>query len=229
MQIYEFLKEISKHTGMAWDCACGNGQVAQDLVNVFSQVIATDVSEEQVKHATQHERINYLVSPAEHTSFDDEIFDCVCVAQALHWFDHEHYWAELDRVLKPGGVFAYWGYNFPSVSDEVNAELDTYLYPVINDYWATENQLLWDQYQNIDAPYAPIETPRIDLVFDCNLPQFINYLHTWSAVRRCMDVQGDAFFVELANRLARHWPIEQVKKVDLGLCFFARRKPLSKS
>jgi len=33
----------------------------------------------------------------------------VIVAQALHWFDLDQFWVEVNRVLQ-GGVFAAWGY-----------------------------------------------------------------------------------------------------------------------
>jgi ubiquinone/menaquinone biosynthesis C-methylase UbiE len=48
------------------------------------------------------------VQSAESTTFIDESFDAVCVAQALHWFDYELFWPEVQRVLKPSGVFAAW-------------------------------------------------------------------------------------------------------------------------
>lgn len=33
----------------------------------------------------------------------------VTIAQALHWFDRPLFYAEVARILRPGGVFAAWG------------------------------------------------------------------------------------------------------------------------
>lgn len=95
---------------LAWDCATGNGQAALGLAQHFHQVIATDASAEQVRHAVAHPVINYRVAPAEASGLADYSIDLVAVAQAAHWFDLPRFYAEVSRVLKPGGAIALWGY-----------------------------------------------------------------------------------------------------------------------
>ncbi|WP_390616018.1 class I SAM-dependent methyltransferase [Botrimarina colliarenosi] len=97
---------------MAWDCACGNGQVAVGLAEYFGRIEATDVSAEQISNAPTVEGVHFSVSESESTPFDDQSFDLVCVGQALHWFDYDRFWSELDRVLKPGGVLRRGGMFF---------------------------------------------------------------------------------------------------------------------
>ncbi|MEM9659812.1 MAG: SAM-dependent methyltransferase, partial [Planctomycetota bacterium] len=50
-EIYDFLAKATPCHDLAWDCACGNGQVASDLAKYFDRVAATDVSQEQLSQA----------------------------------------------------------------------------------------------------------------------------------------------------------------------------------
>ncbi|KAL3591495.1 hypothetical protein D5086_010135 [Populus alba] len=78
----------------------------------YKQVIATDISEEQLKHAIRHPQVQYFHSPS--SMSDDELVnliggensvDLVVVATAVHWFDLEKFYPVVKRVLKkPGGV-----------------------------------------------------------------------------------------------------------------------------
>jgi ubiquinone/menaquinone biosynthesis C-methylase UbiE len=63
--LYEWLAQVAPGRGRAWDCACGSGQAACDLADYFSQVIATDLSAEQIHEAKPHARIEYRVAVAE--------------------------------------------------------------------------------------------------------------------------------------------------------------------
>ena len=49
------------------------------------QVLATDVSENQLKEANHHPRVEYRQGTAESIALDDHTADLVTVAQALHW------------------------------------------------------------------------------------------------------------------------------------------------
>jgi ubiquinone/menaquinone biosynthesis C-methylase UbiE len=43
---------------------------------------------------------------AEKTELKDNSVDLVVVAEALHWLEIDKFFAECDRILKPGGVIA---------------------------------------------------------------------------------------------------------------------------
>ena len=224
-EIYTFLKQVAPSHDLAWDCACGNGQVASDLARYFERVEATDVSREQISNASKTDRVSYSVSESESTPFEDGIFDLVCVGQALHWFDYERFWPELDRVLKPNGVFAAWGYLFPNVNSEIEEVLRTNFYPVIEPYWSNRNQILWNRYQDISIPYQLLDSPEFTFATSWNLDQFLMYLHTWSAVRRCMDSIGDAFFITTYEKVRQQWGDAAMRReVKMGFCFLAARK-----
>ena len=80
-----------------------HGQAAVGLASVFDRVIATDASEKQIANAQSHERVEYRIAPAENSGVGSELIDLIMVAQALHWFDLDRFYAEARRVLKPDG------------------------------------------------------------------------------------------------------------------------------
>ena len=108
----------------AWDCATGNGQAAVGLVRFFERVQATDASTTQLDHAIAHERIVYSVASAESSGLPDASVDLVTVAQALHWLDRPRFYAEAQRVMKPDGIIAVFGYTWFYLSPELDALID---------------------------------------------------------------------------------------------------------
>jgi len=66
------------------------------------------------------------ISPAESLPVEDNSVTLIQVATALHWFDHEKFYRECDRVLAPGGVIAAFCYSVfmtvvnHSKSEEIN-------------------------------------------------------------------------------------------------------------
>ncbi|WP_033963912.1 class I SAM-dependent methyltransferase, partial [Pseudomonas aeruginosa] len=113
--LYRHLAGLCGQRRRAWDCATGTGQAALGLAQYFGEVLASDTSTQQIEHAVVHPGIRYSVQDAEATDYPDAAFDLVCVAQAWHWFDHSRFNRELLRVLRPGGVFAAWGYGWFSI------------------------------------------------------------------------------------------------------------------
>lgn len=204
-ELFEFLCSLCPDLDRAWDCATGSGQAALSLAARFRQVEATDVSPEQIRHAPAHEWIHYSVQVAEATDFPDDAFSLVTVAQALHWFDLDRFWPEVQRVLKPGGIFAAWAYTWLHVSDEIDQVIKTKLLDVIKSYWAPQNRLAWAGYRNVSFPFIEIQPPEIKLVLHWNIDQLLSYLGTWSATRRCIEENGDDFFAELAAALGQVW------------------------
>jgi ubiquinone/menaquinone biosynthesis C-methylase UbiE len=57
-----------------------------------------------------HGHIEYSVQRAEKTSFPDDTFHLITVAQAIHWFDFDAFYKEVHRTIRSGGVLAVIGY-----------------------------------------------------------------------------------------------------------------------
>ena len=149
--------------------------------------------------------MHYSVQPAESTAFADGSFDAVCVAQALHWFDLDRFYAEVKRVLRDGGVLLATGYDRMHVTDAFDAEFKRVVLKPLAEYWPKQNAALWRGYREIAFPFEPIDVPQMRIEMDWGLDEVMAYVGTWSAVERRGAV--DPGFLDAAGReLASHWP-----------------------
>lgn len=195
----------SRHT--AWDCATGNGQAAVLLADHFNKVYATDLSPQQLEHARPHPNIVYSQTPAEKTSFADNTFDLVTVAQAYHWFDQPAICKEARRVCKPGAVIAVWSYNLCTTTDAyINDQIIHFYKNVTGPYWDPARAYIDEMYRTV---YFDFEEIPVDQTFTIHtswsIHDFEGYFNSWSAVQKYISVHGtnpvDAFVEEVAI----HW------------------------
>jgi SAM-dependent methyltransferase len=209
--LFAWLAGLSPHSGTsaerntAWDCATGSGQAALGLVPHFRHVVASDASAEQIGHAVSHPRIDYRVAPAEASGLADHSVDLVTVAQAAHWFDLPAFYAEVARVLKPGGALALWGYGRMVLPGEMDAPLLRFYAETVGPYWPPERALIDDAYRSLDFPFAEIEAPAFHIEVEWSLPRLIAYLSTWSAVKRYQAAQGHDPLPALTVELETLW------------------------
>src|SRR4051812_23175783 len=83
IDLYRFLASLTQDHELAWDCGTGNGQAAVDLAKFYRQVIATDPSSEQLKHAIPRQNIIYKNEKAEQSSLLPHSADLLMIANAL--------------------------------------------------------------------------------------------------------------------------------------------------
>ena len=180
--------EILKHTHgrhTAWDCGAGSGQFTQLLASYFDQVIATDLSESQLKQAPPFENVEYQVVNAEQTGFPNHGFDLITVAQAIHWFDFDKFYQEVNRTLKPNGLLAVVGYGLLGTDHVGVNDLIRYIYvDILGKYWDVERRYVDEAYQTIPFPFEEIKTTRsLEMNFQWGINQLVDYLSTWSALK----------------------------------------------
>lgn len=197
--------ECAEHV-LAWDCGTGSGQAATLLAAHFQHVIATDASAAQIAQAVRHPRIDYRVARAEDSGLDAQCVDLVVVAQALHWFDLERFYAETARVLKPGGLIAAWTYGALELdSAELNA-IAGHLYGVeLGPYWPPQRKLVEQGYRDLDFPFRRITAPAFSMRADWTLQQLLGYFRSWSATSRFIKTQGVDPIDAVDARLREHW------------------------
>src|SRR5262249_11566853 len=134
-KLFDYLGSITPSRQLAWDCGTGSGQAAVGLASVFDRVIATDASEKQIANAQSHDRVEYRVAAAENSGIESETLDLVMVAQALHWFDLDRFYAEVRLVLKDKGVFAASAYNLLHITPAIDEVVSRYYYDVVGPFW----------------------------------------------------------------------------------------------
>ncbi|HEY0635646.1 MAG TPA: class I SAM-dependent methyltransferase [Gammaproteobacteria bacterium] len=203
--LFAFLAAQAPAHHLAWDCATGTGQAAQQLADHFHQVIASDGSASQIASAQPHPRIAYRVATAEASGLASSSVDLVTVAQALHWFDIPTFFAEARRVLKPGGLIAIWSYNLLTIEPAIDAVINHLYGAVLDPYWPPERKLVENDYRDIAFPFRPLDTPAFAMASHWTLDQLLGYLRTWSAVRRYQEAQGSDPVSATAQTLAPLW------------------------
>ena len=214
-ELFEYLSGLVERRSIAWDCATGNGQAARALAEFFERVIATDASAEQIASAAElPHHVELRVVPAEDSALPPASVDLVTVAQALHWFDCEAFFAEVDRVLAPGGVLAVWSYGLTRISPEVDVVIDRFYRGEIEEFWPPERMHVETAYREIPFPYEEQENvPDFSMVVEWTVDELLNYLGTWSAVRRFVASRGGDPVGQLAPELRAAWGDDGTREV----------------
>jgi SAM-dependent methyltransferase len=208
-ELFAWLAHAVPRRDAVWDCGCGSGQASTALAEHFQAVYATDVAREQVAAARPHPRVQYSVAPAERSGLPAASVDLVTVAQALHWFDVEAFYAEARRVARPGAVVAVWNYPRPQL---VDAELDRLFLEfyggVVGPYWPPERRHVEANYTTLPFPFEELPHPEFGLTLRWNLAQLLGYVSSWSATTRYREARGDDPVPMLRASLQDAWPGE---------------------
>ena len=219
--LFAWLAGLAPSRRCAWDCATGSGQAAVALAPHFDRVVASEASLSQLLRVPRTAGVSRLSSLAERSGLAGGSVDLVTVAQALHWFDFEAFWAEMRRVLPPGGVVAVWGYGLltidPDPEERISAVLDRYYREVVGPYWPPERRWVEDRYRSIPFPFAELPAPRIVSEARWTRDHLIGYLGTWSAGKRYREARGEDPRSAIEGELEEAWPESHARRVRWDL------------
>lgn len=215
--LFEWLASIAPARTRAWDAGTGSGQAAVALAAHFERVIASDPSAGQIAHAEPHPRVQYFVGPAEAPPAEARGVDLACCAQALHWFDHARFYPALRATLKPGGVFAAWGYGLMTIAPAVDAVVLDYYDNVVGRYWPPDRAHIESRYRTVPFPLDEIREPGFTMQADWSLDALFGYLDTWSATRRYLADRGVHPLDGIRDTLARAWGADAARSVEWPL------------
>lgn len=207
--LFQQLAAISPGHALAWDAGCGNGQASLGLAAHFAAVFASDPSVQQLGGAPAHPRITYAAEPAEQCSLADGSVDLVVVAQALHWFDLDAFYAQVRRVAKPGAVIAAWTYVQSEISPAIDALVRAFYHGPINRYWPQDRQKVEAGYEGLPFPFEPVDPGPVFIEMAWTARQMSDYVATWSAVQRYQAATGDDPLPAFAEALAAAWGSEE--------------------
>jgi SAM-dependent methyltransferase len=105
------------------DLGCGTGLSTRYWAEKAERVLGIDPTEDmlaQARLAAHPAEIEFRAGTSNTTGLPDGCADIVAVSQALHWMDPFPTFLEAKRILRKGGVFAAFDYNWPpSVQDAV--------------------------------------------------------------------------------------------------------------
>ncbi|KAF8678505.1 hypothetical protein HU200_046259 [Digitaria exilis] len=220
----------------AWDAGCGSGQAAISMAEHYESVVATDVSEGQLRNAIAHPRVRYVHTP-EHLSEDELVamvggegsLDLVVVATSIHWFDIPLFYAVVNRALrKPGGVLAVWGYNYEIHPFE--DALQGQLYAALRPYQDPRARLATeDRYRSLPFPFEPVGVGAegapadVDIEVEMTLEDLAGFVMTGSVVTTAREkgagAEMEAVVEDVVKRLEKEW--EDAPTVPRKLVFKA--------
>lgn len=119
------------HPALVVDLGSGTGLSTLLWADVARQVIGVEPNDEmraEAERRAARERptathVRFLAAPAERTGLPDACADIVTASQAFHWMEPTAALAEIARILRPGGVFAAYDYDWPPTISRASDEL----------------------------------------------------------------------------------------------------------
>lgn len=211
-KLFEYLASSCKEQQQVWDCGTGNGQAARSLAEYFDRVFATDASKEQLEQAPNHPKIIFKNEPAETVSLDDSSTDLVTVAAAVHWFNFEKFYAEVKRVLKPGGIIAVWGYHLFKITPAIDKLLQRYYAEILKDYWPEQFHYVDTRYTDLPFPFDELSPPEFEMITDWDLDQVAGFLSSWSGTKNYQHSTSRHPLNEIWDELNNVWGDEKLKR-----------------
>jgi ubiquinone/menaquinone biosynthesis C-methylase UbiE len=203
--LYQYIFRHLREKNVAWDCGTGNGQVAQYLSHHFTEVHATDISQQQLDQAVRRKNVIYSKSPAEKTPFSNNQFDLITVAQALHWFNRDLFFEEARRVSKPGALLAVWGYNLLHIDPTIDSLIMEFYKNIIGPYWDDARRIVEQEYRTITFPFEEIPAPSFSIQVNWTLEQLSGYLSSWSATQKYIREHERDPVSPFIEKLEKHW------------------------
>lgn len=221
-ELFDWLGDIAPGRELAWDCGAGSGQASLALAARFRRVLATDISSAQLATAPMSNNVEYRLASAEASGLPDHCVDLVTVAQAMHWFDLDSFYAEVRRVSAPGGIIAAWGYNrMQADHEELQQVLDNFYEKTIGPYWPPERLHVEQGYRNLPFPFSRIETPPFALHKEWSRDHLLGYLRSWSAVGSFKAKHGFDPVSTISGEIDRHWGSGELRQIKWPLFLHA--------
>lgn len=232
---YEWLARHAPLGGSrAVDLGTGPALVATELALRGADVVGVDVAAEQVAAGAERaaalgveDRCRLLVAPAEATGLTGGGFDLVTASQCWIWFDAPAAFAEVRRLLRPGGLLVLAHYCYLPRHSGAAAATEALIYQH-NPGWSLGGSSgLYPRYidEVIDAGFELVE----QVCYDHPVP--FSHAAWRGRIRTCNGVgsgtlseeQVEDFDRALADLLARDFPDEPLQIPHRVFAVAARR------
>ena len=104
--------------GLVVDLGSGTGLSTRAWAERADEIVGVEASAEmraRAEEETRATKVRYVHAFAQETGLPDGVADIVTCSQSFHWMEPEPTLAEVARLLRPGGVFAAYDYDWPPV------------------------------------------------------------------------------------------------------------------
>lgn len=142
---------------------------------------------------------------ADRTGLPDACADIVTAAQSFHWMEPTSTLAEIARILRPGGLFAAYDYDWPPVLnwelEQVYQEIDRRLDEIVQERGLVENPQRWPKHTHLARM-------RDSSFFHFTREFFLHHVEYGDAAR----------FLEmiLTNAYSHHFKLKTITEQELG-------------
>ena len=209
---FSWMADQAPALNRCWDAACGSGQASIGLAGFFDHVEATDLSPKQIAAAEHHPRIHYRHGAAEQSDLNAKSMDAVLVAAAIHWLDVKRFNREASRVLRPGGLLVWMGYEpIQGAPDDLQNWLNSLYHERLDQFWPAERSHVNNCYADLVFPVCDQPIPReLRMTQHWTRRDLLGYIGTWSALRQASQQMNSNDHRALVNTLSEElnqlWP-----------------------
>ncbi|HXU25762.1 MAG TPA: methyltransferase domain-containing protein, partial [Bacteroidia bacterium] len=170
-----------------------------------------------LNNAKKLNNIIYSLQAAEKTNFPNNFFNLIIVAQAVHWFNFNQFYAEVNRTVKNNSLVVIIGYGQLQINKSVDTVLNHFYKNIIGSYWDKERKYIDENYKTIPFPFKELETPIFKNQYRWTLEQLIGYLNTWSAVQHYIKSNNKNPINLIYDNLKQSWGQAKTHVVNFPL------------
>ena len=205
------------------DLGTGTGEIPRGLAKHGANIIATDISFEQIEQAkklsSDFSNITYNAYAAEKIMFPDDYFDVITACQCFWYFDPIIIVEKIRRMIKPNGLFLkiYMSY----LKEDPIASQSHLLVKQLNPNWVGGSPAV----QDLKTHY--FENPQMDS-FIIDIPftreSWHGRIKTCRGVLASMDNQTLKAFEEMHMTILNNFPDEFAVKHKVFLTYYKINK-----
>ncbi|MDQ2886898.1 MAG: class I SAM-dependent methyltransferase [Chloroflexota bacterium] len=129
------------------------GERAQQVIGIDPNADMRTQAVHKVENHPYAAHIEYREGLAHQTGLPDGCADIVTAAQAFHWMEPTSALAEVARILRPGGLFAAYDYDWPPTLnwelERVSQEVTERFVELVRKRGSAQNLKIWPKEQHL--------------------------------------------------------------------------------
>jgi ubiquinone/menaquinone biosynthesis C-methylase UbiE len=151
--------------GLVVDIGCGTGLSTFLWAEHARQVIGVEPNDDMRQQAEARstgldaKNVQFRAGFSTQTGLPDSCADIVTCSQSLHWMEPDPTFAEVERILRPNGIFAAYDYDWPptihwEIEVAYNALLKEKIAKIVDKLGSEEGVQYWPKEQHLERMRA---------------------------------------------------------------------------
>lgn len=206
-EVYQYLKTLVPNDQvMVLDLGCGTGISSQELKAAGFLVTGADKDTGMLQVAKNADSsITYIAATADSLPFADDSFDAVTAFTSFHWFNDEVSLHEINRVLKPGGIFfaALKGNRGADESPEFRNDYRNLLMRYAGEDF--DKTKLHFEHSIVKSTFSSITTAEFPVDEKYTIEESLTLLRSLSSWNLIPEIKRDEYLAEARHLFERHF------------------------